>query len=138
MKTSGRSDAELVKAARHKNLPRPAWVDGEIEEVIEDISQKEKEMFKCRCSFLDAEGEKWTIRVNLVDEGKGALLLRRLCTARGVAEKYDAGSVDSNDLLGPCRMKIGIQKRRGWPDRLIAEDFAPPASSPVVNIRAAG
>src|SRR3954468_11629290 len=115
METSGKSDAELVKAARRKKLPKtPIWVDGDIEEVIEAISQNEDPMFKCLCSFVDEAGEKWTLRVYLVDKGKGAVLLRRACAARGVVSSYDAGSVDQGDLPGPCRLKIAIQKRKGW------------------------
>ena len=33
---------------------------------------------------------------------------------------------------------VNFLARRGWPDRLVVEDFAPPASSPVVNLRTAG
>jgi hypothetical protein len=111
VKTSGKSDAELVKGAARRKLPKtPIWVDGEIEEVTEDISQNGDPMFKSLCSFVDAAGEKWTLRLHLVDKGKGALLLRRACAARGVAEKYDAGSVDQSDLPGPVRMKLGTEK----------------------------
>jgi hypothetical protein len=134
MLTSGKSEDELKKAARPKKKPT-GWFDGDNEEVTEDSSQNGDPMFKCVCSFTDTVGEKWTLRVNLVDKGKGALLLRRLCAARGVAAKYDAGSVDQSDLPGPVRLKVKIRKQRGWPDRLEVEDFAPraAASSSVVN-----
>jgi hypothetical protein len=134
MLTSGKSESELVKAAVRRKLPT-GWKDGDIEEVSEDISSKENPMFKCLGSFVHETQEKWSVPVYLVDKGKGAVLLRRLCAARGVAAKYDAGCVDASDLVGPVRMKLGIDKRRGWPDRLKVEDFAPraAASSSVVN-----
>lgn len=143
MLTSGKSDAELIKDARRKKISQNqvGWRDGDIEEVSEDISQNGDPMFKCLCSFVDAAQEKWSLTVHLVDKGKGAFILRRLCTARGVAAKYDAGSVDASDLVGPVRMKTAIDRRRGWPDRLKVEDFAPLASaSSVVTplLRSAG
>ena len=135
MLTSGKSESELVKAAVRRKLPT-GWKDGDIEEVSEDISSKENPMFKCLCSFVDEAQEKWSLTVYLVDKGKGAWLLRRACTARGIASKYDSGSVDASDLVGPLRLKLGIDKRRGWPERLKVEDFAA-ADSSVVNLRAA-
>jgi hypothetical protein len=133
MLTSGKSESELVKAAGRRKLPT-GWKDGDIEEVSEDVSSKENPMFKSLCSFVDEAGEKWTVPVYLVDKGKGAVLLRRACAARGVADKYDAGRVDASDLVGPCRFKLAIEKRRGWPDRLKVEDFAPrAAAASVVN-----
>ena len=134
VKTSGKSDAELVKSARRKKLPKPAWYDnGEIEEVTEDVSQAGNEMFKCLCSFVDAAGEKWTLTTYLTDTPKGGLLLRHACSARAVLAKFEDGAVDQSDLPGPCRMKIGIEKGRGgWPDKLKVEDFA--ASGSVVPL----
>jgi hypothetical protein len=136
VQTSGKGDAELLKGARRKKLPTGWQDDAEIEEVVEAISQNDNPMFKCLCSFVDAAGEKWTLTVYLVDRGKGALLLRHACAARGVLAKYDAGSVDQSDLPGPVRLKVGLDKRRGWPDRLKVEDFAPRVA-PVVQLRSA-
>jgi hypothetical protein len=132
MLTSGKSETEL---------PTGWQEDGEIEEVTEVVNRHGDPMFKCPCSFVDATKKKWSLTAHLVDKGKGAWLLRRLCSARGVASLYDAGSVDASDLTpGPIRLKVGIEKGRdGWPDRLRVEDFAPPASdSAVVNLRSAG
>jgi hypothetical protein len=60
-----------------------------------------------------------------------------MCGARG-GVKYAAGSVDASDLRGPVRLKLGLEKRRGMPDRLKVEDFAPVASSVISLNRAAG
>jgi hypothetical protein len=32
------------------------------------------------------------------------------------------------------RVKIGIERHRGWPDRLVIEDYAAPADSSVVTL----
>ena len=141
MRTSGKSDAELLKDARPKKFPKTGLYDGDIEQVTEEVSKNNNEMFKCIVTFDDASNEKWTLTVYLTDTPKGGWLLRRCCAARGVLAKFEAGSVDQSDLPGPVRLKIGIEKgRRGWPDRLIVEDFAPPASasSGVQNLRAVG
>ena len=130
MQTSGKSEAELVKAGRKK---KPGWKnDGTIDEVTDDVSQSGDPMFRVDASYIEAE-ETYKVRVFLVDKGKGAWLLRRLCSARGVASNYDAGSVDGSDLIGPVRLKVGLD-RRGW---LKVEDFAAPGSA-VVNLRSAG
>jgi hypothetical protein len=86
----------------------------------------------------DAAGTEWTLFDYLTDTGKGGLKLRHACAARGVLAQFEAGSVDASDLPGPVRVKIGIEKRRGWPDRLIILDYAAAAASGVVNLRAAG
>jgi hypothetical protein len=138
VKTSGKSEAELLKTARPKKLPKPGWYDGDIEDVAEDISKNNNEMFKGTAAFFDAAGEKWTLTFYLTDTPKGGLILRHACAARGVLEKFEAGSVEASDLPGPVRVKVGIEKRKGWPDRLIVEDFAARAASSVVNFRSAG
>jgi len=130
VQTSGKSEAELAKAGRKK---KPGWKnDGNIDEVTDDVSQSGDPMFRVDASYIEAE-ETYKVRVFLVDKGKGAWLLRRLCSARGVASNYDAGSVDGSDLIGPVRLKVGLD-RRGW---LKVEDFAAPGSA-VVNLRSAG
>jgi hypothetical protein len=136
MLTSGKSDAELIKAAKPRKKPI-GWQNGNVDEVTEDVSQSGDPMFKCVCSCVDEAQETWKIWVNLVDKGKGAWLLSRLCAARGVASKYAAGSVDASDLTGPLRLKLGLEERRSMPDRLKAEDFGPPSAS-VISIRNAG
>jgi hypothetical protein len=135
--SSGKSETELVKAASRK-LPKPDWYDADIDEVTEDTSKRGTEMFKAKVPFTDAAGTVWTLFDYLTDTPKGGFRLRRCCAARGVLAKLEAGSVDASDLPGPVRIKIGIEKRRSWPDRLVIEDYAAADSSSVVNLRAAG
>jgi hypothetical protein len=51
--------------------------------------------------------------------------------------KYEAGELDQSDFPGPVRVKLGIEKKRGFPDRNVILDYAP-SDSPVVNLRQRG
>jgi hypothetical protein len=133
MRTSGKPESVLAKEANRK-LPRPDWYDASITEVMEDTSKRGNEMLKATVVFDAAETE-WTLFDYLTDTAKGGLKLRRCCAARGMAAKFEAGFVEASDLPGPVRVKLGIEKRRGWPDRLVIEDYAAPAAE-VVALRA--
>jgi hypothetical protein len=138
--SGGKSEAELTKAARPKKLPTGWFDEADIEDVVETTSQNNNDMFKSTVSFVDHAGEKWSVIAYLLDTPKTALLFRHACAARGaeVLAKFEAGSVDASDLLGPVRVELKIRKQKGWPDRLEVEDFAPPASSVVALHRNAG
>ena len=56
MQTSGKSDAELIKAAKPRKKPI-GWRDGNVDEVSEDVSQYGDPMFKCLCSCDDEAEE---------------------------------------------------------------------------------
>lgn len=135
MLTSGKSESELAKEAVTPKLPKPGEYDADITEVVEDTSKRGNEMFKATVVF-DAADRQWTLTDYLVDKGKGGLKFRHCCAARGVLAKFEAGFVDQSDLPGPVRIKVGIEKRRGWPDRLVILDYAAPASASVVSLRA--
>jgi hypothetical protein len=136
VKTSGGSEEELKKSASRK-LPKAGWYDGEIEDALETTSQNNNDMFKCTVSFTDAAQVKFTLTTYLLDTPKTGLVLRHACLARGVLAKFEESrSVDASDLPGPVRVKIGIEKRRGWADRLKVEDFAAVDSSVVALHRA--
>jgi hypothetical protein len=53
------------------------------------------------------------------------LKLRHCCAARGaeVLAKFEAGLIEASDLPGPVRVKIGIEKRRGFRDRNVILDY---------------
>lgn len=140
--SGNQSEEELRKAAHRKKLAEEGWYVGEIEDVSETTSKQENDMFKGTASFTDKLGERWTVPLYLLDHPKRpetGLLLRHACAARGpdVLAKFQAGSVDASDLIGPVRLKIRHRKQRGWPDRLEVCDFAAVDSS-VVPLRTAG
>ena len=136
MKTSGRSEAEAVKAASRRLL-KSAWCDATISEASEQESKRGNDMMKITVIVDDGAGEERTFTDYLTDTAFGGVKLRHCCAARGVLAKFEAGSIDQSDFPGPVRVKIGVEKRRGYADRNIIEDYAA-ADSSVVSLRSAG
>jgi hypothetical protein len=95
-------------------------------------------MMKLTVIVDDGDGEQRTFTDYLTDTAFGGVKLRHCCAARSVLAKFESGSIDQSDFPGPVRVKIGVEKRRGYPDRNVIEDYAAAAASPVVNLRAAG
>jgi hypothetical protein len=139
MRASGRSKSELEKAARPSQA-RPGWYDGEFGEVIERLSQRQNEIFDARLIIRLADGTTLEIRDFLTDAGRGGLKFYHACAAVGVGAKYEAQQeISATDFVGAVRVKVGIEKKRGYPDRLVVEDYAAPvASAGVVHLRTAG
>jgi hypothetical protein len=68
----------------------------------------------------------------------GALRLRRACEAVGALNRYNSGEISPSDFVGhTVRVKIGIEKRRGYAPRNIIEDYAA-SEAHVVNLREVG
>jgi hypothetical protein len=139
MKPSGRSVSELQKAAR-PSLLRPGWHDGEFGEVVERLSQRGNEIFDLRVVVRDVDSNPHEIRDFLADTGRGGLKFYHACVAVGAGAKYEAEQeISAADFVGPVRVKISVEKRRGYPDRNIIEDYGAPVASPgVVHLRSAG
>ena len=131
MKTSGRSE-ELAARDANRALLKNGTYDAVISEISEYISPRGNDTLKC---IVIAEGRTFTDY--LTDTDLGGLKLRHCCAARGVLAKFDGGSIDPSDLLGPVRVKIGIEKKRGFRDRNIIEDYAPVAAA-VTPLHAVG
>jgi hypothetical protein len=137
MKPSGRSKGELQKAAQ-PSLVRSGWYDGEFGEVIERLSQRQKEIFDARVVIYLADGTKLEVRDFLVDAGRGGLKFFNACVAVGIQAKYEAQQeISAADFIGKTvRVKVGVEKKRGFPDRNIIEDYAAPAAE-IVKLRSA-
>jgi hypothetical protein len=135
MKTSGRSESELLKSTLL--LPVGDY-DGECREAAEGLSRNNNARIETVWIVRDADGNEREFHDYLTDVGRGALKLRRACAAVGAIGKYEAAAeITPADFVGQvCRLKIGIEKRRGWPDRNVIEDYAP-ADVSVVRLRAA-
>jgi hypothetical protein len=87
----------------------------------------------------DANGDKRTLRDWLTDSALGAAKLRHAVEAVGALVKYDAGEIGPNDFQGRyVRVKIGVEKKRGFAPRNVIEDYATSAVSSVVTLRSAG
>jgi hypothetical protein len=131
MRTSGRSESEAQQAARPVLL-RPGWYDGECREAAEGPSKNGND--RIEVVFVVSERE---FRDYLTDVGRGGLKLRHACAAVGALAKYEAGEIAAADFPGHvCRLRIGVEKRRGWPDRNVIEDYMP-ADTAVVPLRSA-
>jgi hypothetical protein len=134
MKTSGRSESELRKSALL--LPVGNY-DGECREAAEGLSKNNNDRIEVVWVVRDADCNEREYHDYLTDVGRGALKLRRACAAVGALGKYEAGEISPADFVGHvCLLKIGIEKRRGWPDRNVIEDYAA-ADASIVRLRAA-
>ena len=98
-----------------------------------------KPMIENLVSVPDAEGngERQLRDWLLPTSNLGALKFRHCCESVGALAQYEAGSIAAEDFPGnDVRVKIGIKKQRGYPDSNVIEDYAAPADSSVVNLRA--
>src|ERR1700730_14683802 len=85
----------------------------------------------------DAAGNERTLRDWLTDTTLGAAKLRHACEAVGALARYEAGEIGQADFPGhDVRVKISVEKRRGFPDQNRIDDYAAASDSRVVNLRA--
>ena len=81
----------------------------------------------------DGRGGERLFKDYLTNTPLGALRLRHACEAVGALDRYNAGEISASDFLGhTVRVKIGVEKKRGYAPRNIIEDYRPhptPASS---------
>ncbi len=139
MRTTPRSEAEATKASR-RTLLKPGEYDGRFREAVERKSKRDKDMIEAVVVVFDGDGGEREFRDYLTDTTLGAAKLRHACEAVGALHKYEAGEIGQDDFPGHAvRVRIGIEKKRGWPDRNQIEDYAPASASGVVTpLRAAG
>ena len=138
MRTSGRSEAEAVKAASRKLL-KSAWYEGTISEASEQQSRRGNDMMKITVVVDDGAGEHRTFTDYLTDTPLGGVKLRHACAARGVLAKFESGLIDQADLPGSLRVKVGVEKGKGgFGPRNVLEDYAEADLSVVHQLRSAG
>jgi len=130
-----RSETEAVAVSRNA-LMQSGLYPGEIREAVDKTSQRNREMIELDVAVIDTDGNERIFRDWLVDTPRGAAKLRHACEAAGVIERYEAGEIVASDFPGKrCRVRIGIDKKRGYADRNFIEDYAAPDA--VVNLRSA-
>jgi hypothetical protein len=132
------SDTDALKASAMHRKSLVGWNDAEIREVSQQESEAGNNMLVARLTVTDPEGNKHDLRDHiLTDLAVAALKLRHLVQAVGALAKYEQGQLDEADFVGRvvC-VKIGINKRGPYAGRAVILDYRP-ASSQVVNIRAA-
>jgi hypothetical protein len=136
VKTSGRSEAEAVKAAARKLL-KSGWYAATITEASEQESRRGNDMMKITVIVSDGTGGERTFTDYLTDTALGGLKLRHACAARGVLANFEAGTIDASDLPGPLRVKVGTEKgRAGFAPRNVLLDYEAVDSS-IVAFRSA-
>lgn len=138
MRLTPRSEADAAKAAR-RTLLKPGMHDARIVEAVEKPSKAGNDMIELAVIVLDADGNERTLRDWLTNSTLGALKLRHAAEAVGALARYDAGEIGQADFPGhDVRVKISIEKRRGYPDANRIDDYAAAAASRVVPLREAG
>lgn len=136
MKTTPRTE-EVAQRVSRRALLSAGMHDARITEAAEKPSKRGNDMIELAVVVRDAAGDDRTLTDWLTDSSMGALKLRHAAEAVGALAKYEAGDISAADFPGPVRVKIGVEKKRGYPDRNVILDYAA-AVSGVVNLRAAG
>jgi hypothetical protein len=138
MRLTPRDEAEAERTAKRALLPA-GWHDGRIAEAVEKRSRRNNEMIEVTVIIPAADGSERTLRDWFTDSPLGALKLRHAAEAVGALAKYDAGEIGQAEFPGhDVRVKVSIEKRRGYPDANRIEDYAAATAGRVVNLRGAG
>jgi hypothetical protein len=136
MKLTPRTEIEAQKVS-HRALLHAGWHDGRITVAVEKLSKRNTPMIELEIIVLDADGNERTLRDWLTDAGLGALKLRHAAEAVGAMPQYQAGELSQAEFPGhDVRVKISVEKRRGYPDANRIDDYAAATAGDVVNLRA--
>ena len=136
METTPYSKAQLAALnASLGELVKPGWVDGAvIREAVEDSSARGNTMIVLGL-VLPMHGGERIYKDHLTNTPRGALRLRSACEAVGALDRYNAGEISASDFVGhTVRIKIGVEKKRGYAPRNIIEDYAA-SEARVVSLR---
>jgi hypothetical protein len=138
MRLTPRNEAEAERTAK-RALLAVGWHDGEITEAVEKRSKRGNEMIEVTVIIPAADGTERTLRDWFTDSPLGALKLRHAAEAVGALAKYESGEIGQAEFPGHAvRVKVSIEKRRGYPDANRIEDYAAATAGRVVNLRGAG
>jgi len=136
LKITPRTEGDAHKAAR-RTLLKPGLYDARIREAGGRPSKAGNDMVELVIEVPDADGNAREFRDYLTNSDFCAVRLRHACEAVGALARYDAGEIAAADFPGQAvRVRIGVEKRRGWPDRNVIEDYAS-ADRSVVRLREA-
>jgi hypothetical protein len=136
MRINPKSEAEAREAARHVLL-RADWYDARIADAAEKQSKAGNDVIELGVAVSAPDGSERTFRDWLTANERGAQKARNCCLAVGALRAYEAGEISADLFPGQnLRVKIGVEKRRGWPDRNVIEDYAA-ADASIVRLRSA-
>jgi len=136
MKTRAYTETEAVEASR-RTLLAPGWTDGAvIREAEERTSARSgNEMIELAVAVPDGRGGERVLKDYLTSTSLGERRLRRASEAVLALDRYSAGEISASDFPGhTVRVKIGVEKKRGYAPRNIIEDYAVSEAS-VVSLR---
>jgi hypothetical protein len=140
-----RSEADAMKAAKATPLP-PGWYHGRITCAAGKRSKRGNDMIELTVIVPAEDGSERTIRDWFTDSPLAALKIRHAAEAVGALAKYEAGEIAAADLAGDAvgagqghdvRVKLIVEKRRGYADANRIVDYAAAEAGRVVNLREA-
>ncbi len=124
MKIEVRSETEARKAALRKLLANGHYL-ARIIDAIETASKAGNPMMALTIAVHSLDSSERIFRDYLVSNQLGSLKLRHACEAIGEIAKYEAGEIEGDDFIGKTvRVKIIIERRRGYPDQNRIEDYS--------------
>lgn len=107
--------------AESRLLPNGEY-DFEIIEAKEKTSAAGNDMIELKLRVSNGDGIARMLTDYLLP--KRAAKLRNCCAACGVLQKYESGLVSDDDFPGKRgRLKLAIEKKRGYPDRNVVADY---------------
>jgi hypothetical protein len=136
MQTTPKSESEARAASRRVLLT--GWHEARIVQVHEARSKAGNDMTEILVAVADADGNERIFRA----EGSltlrwAGLKLRHTCATVGALAQYESGEISAAAFDGQSLcVKIGIEKKRGYPGRSVNEDYGASSVS-VVNLRSA-
>jgi hypothetical protein len=108
-----------------ENKPLHAGVfQFEILQAWEKTSQAGNPMFEIRVQVTNGDSVSRTLADYLLPKGIRAEKLLHCCISCGIRDLYDSGSLPASAFVGKRgRLRLGIEKRKGFPDRNVIEDY---------------
>lgn len=123
MKVAVHSETDARKVSQRKLLPAGHY-PARVIEAVEKASKAGNDMIELLVAVRDAAGSEREFRDWLLGNERGALKLRHAAEAVGALAKYEAGEIGQDDFPGHnVRVKIIVEKRRGYPDQNRIEDY---------------
>ena len=108
-----------------ENRPLHAGVFSfEILEAWEKTSQAGNPMFELKVQISNGNGISRTLADYLLPKGVRAEKLLHCAIACGLRHEYDSGSLPASSFVGKRgRLRLGLEKKKGFPDRNVIEDY---------------
>jgi hypothetical protein len=132
------SDAAAKEASR-RELWKPGPYDGCFSQAIDRLSQNHNEMIDAVVTARHPNGQTREFReyLNAASPISSAKLRE---AAEAVGALYEAGEISAADFLNrEVKVRIGVQKRRGFQPRNIIEMYQSASASSIVHqLRSAG